>query len=87
MTHRPISFEIACARYPHRFTLEHVPTWARASLGDKYYAPQFRSDREWYENTKFPGELDKAFLQGGCYTTGQTWPRGQWLDAPYQRSA
>ena len=26
---RVISFEQAKARYPHRFTMEHVPAWSR----------------------------------------------------------
>jgi hypothetical protein len=85
---RPISFERACAKYPHRYTMEHVPDWARhRAPGGQFYAPQYRSDREWYDLTKFPGELPKAFFFGGhCYSTGQTWPRGHWLDRPFQRS-
>lgn len=79
------SFEQACARYPHRYTMEHVPAWARQSAPNgKFYAPQFRSDREWYEATKFHGESDFA-TRKHCYTSGQTWPLGQWLDKPYRR--
>lgn len=88
---RPISFEEACRRYVHRFTMEHVPAWAtlpRPVLQTKdkrYYAPQFRSDREWYDATRFKGEEGWFGRGNDCYTTGQTWPLGQGLDAPYQK--
>jgi hypothetical protein len=79
----------ACAQYVHRFTMEHVPSWSRERSRSGYYAPQFRSDAEWYENTLFPGEEKHTALMGThqaiCYTTGQTWPLGQWLDKPYAR--
>lgn len=82
------SFEQACAQYVHRFTMEHVPAWTRVKCSGtaKHYAPQFRSDREWYEHTLFPGEpghpAESARVRW-CYTTKPTWPLGQWLDAPY----
>jgi hypothetical protein len=91
------TFQQACAKYVHRYTMEHVPAWARKPLdrsqlvvnkpadeGD-YYAPQFRSDLEWYENTLFPGEPGHIGRRTHCYTTGQTWPLGQWLHQPYAR--
>jgi hypothetical protein len=82
---RPISFEQAKAQYTHRFTMEHVPVWAilRAPNG-KYYAPQYRSDKEWYDNTLFAGESELATKEA-CYTANQSWPLGQWLDQPYQK--
>jgi hypothetical protein len=71
-----ISFESACNRYVHRFTMEHVPAWAKEVREDgTYYAPHYRSDREWYDNTEFPPVFD------GCYSTGQTWPLGKELTA------
>jgi hypothetical protein len=83
------TFEQAKARYVHRYTMEHVPAWAQSfSTFDgvrKYYAPQFRTDREWYDATKFKGEEGWLGVGSDCYTTGQTWPLGQWLDAPYKR--
>jgi hypothetical protein len=86
---RKISFEQAKARYLHRFTMEHVPAWASSYCtfagARKYYAPQFRTDREWYDATKFKGEKGWHGISDDCYTTGQTWPLGEWLDAPYQR--
>lgn len=88
MKRRP-SFEEACARYPHRYTMEHVPNWAHSTCvfkeGRRYYAPQFRTDREWYDNTKFEDEPGYLGRVGDhyCYTTGQTWPLGKWLDAPF----
>lgn len=81
---RSISFVDACARYVHRFTQDHVPRWALTPIEPgKYYAPQYRSDREWYELTRFPGEPGHLSIGDDCYSTGQTWPAGKWLDAPY----
>jgi len=78
----------ACARYVHRFTMEHVPEWARRGQmpNGRHYAPQFRSDAEWYANTVFPGEpspMAPEFGADNCYTSGQTWPLGATLAAPY----
>lgn len=82
---RPVSFELAKARYVHRYTMDHVPAWARAKAHNgKFYAPQYRSDREWYELTKFHGESELADKKH-CYSSGQTWPVGEWLDKPFQR--
>lgn len=81
---RPLTFEQAKAQYVHRYTAEHVPAWARTPHNGRYYAPQFRNDREWYDNTLFYGESELA-TRKYCYTSGQTWPLGQWLDAPYSR--
>lgn len=55
---RPITFEQAKAQYVHRYTMEHVPAWAREiNPGNgKYYAPGYSTDLEWYENTEFKGE-------------------------------
>lgn len=85
---RPLTFEQACARYVHRYTTQHVPAWARQPAPNgKFYAPQFRSDREWYEHTRFYGEEGHIGRRTDCFTTGQTWPLGQWLDRPYVREA
>lgn len=89
---RPISFVTACAQYIHRFTMEHVPAWAQkphiAGEGlhagkSMFYAPQFRTDAEWYANTKFHGESELA-TDTTCYTSGQTWPMGNWLSQPFK---
>lgn len=91
---RIISLEHAKSQYPHRYTMEHVPNWALVApdalkRGEKvrpgYYAPQFRTDAEWYANTLFPGEGHVGKREEHCYTSGQTWPLGQWLDAPFSR--
>lgn len=95
-----LPFSKACTQYVDRYTMEHVPAWAGTPLdrsqlvvekptdeGD-YYAPQFRTDREWYEHTLFPGEPDYPFKdkrETNCYTTGATWPLGKWLTAPYRK--
>jgi hypothetical protein len=80
---RKLTFHQACAQYVHRYTMEHVPTWARKPAPNgKYYAPHFSTDREWYEKTKFVGESELADKYH-CYTSGESWPKGQWLDAPF----
>jgi hypothetical protein len=83
------TFEQAKAQYVHRYTMEHIPSWARRRPhgADWYYAPQYRTDREWYDNTKFPGEKGHPDYPGSsnhCYTTNQSWPLGQKLTKPYQ---
>ncbi len=80
---RPVTLAQARAQYPHRFTMDHVPAWARQNMGGKFYAPQYRSDAEWYENTLFPGESDLC-TDGACFSMNQTWPLGKWLDSAYK---
>lgn len=86
-TNKRISFKEACEIYIHRFTMDHIPAWAANPMADgKYYAPQFRSDAEWYANTLFTGESGIPHPDWiGCYTTGQTWPLGKSLTRPYKR--
>lgn len=81
-----MSFEEACRRYVHRFTMDYVPSWSQSTVNatGKYYAPQYRSDAEWYQNTVFPPH---SILKNDCYSSGQTWPLGQWLTAPYKKEA
>lgn len=89
------TFANACRMYVHRYTMEHVPKWAAGELGrapgGQYYAPQFRTDQEWYLNTVFPGEAENPHVPDDteqyCWTTGQTWPLGHWLEAPYATEA
>lgn len=79
-----LSFSDARAQYVHRFTMDHVPAWARKVRPDgTYYAPQYASDREWYERTKFPGEPGLPGDCKYCESSGQTWPLGQSLAAPF----
>lgn len=85
---RKITFERAKAVYSNRYTMEHVPPWARTACegNGRYYAPQYRTDAEWYANTTFPGESEWLPHQARhCESNGQTWPLGRWLDAPYKR--
>lgn len=90
MTARPLTLAEARARYVHRFTLEHVPAWARVAhdhteLGAVFYAPQYASDAELYALTIFPGEGDLGPRSRYCESGGQTWPLGQgFLTAPYR---
>ena len=74
----------------HRFTMDHVPAWAREKRGDgSYYAPHFASDDEWLSNTSFAvkadGRLDARFSH--CDSSGLTWPLGDSLTAPYRKGA
>lgn len=94
LSRRP-TLEAAKRLYVHRFTMEHVPHWSRFPVaGGDFYAPQFRTDQEWYDNTLFPGEPGNPQVPDNvrsrqseyhCYTTGQTWPLGQWLKRPYAK--
>lgn len=78
---RKLTFTQACAQFTNRYTAEHVPAWARKPCEGNglFYAPQFASDREWYENTKFHGEPGHFGTRDECFTSGQTWPHGKWL--------
>jgi hypothetical protein len=86
-----LSFRDACARYPHRFTMDHVPAWASVERPDgSFYAPQWASDREWYAATTFPGEPGLHGNAKHCASGPCTWPLGQALAvrfAPGQRAA
>ena len=80
----------ACRMYPHRYTMEHIPEWAKKPCINTitgevsfYYAPQFRTDKEWYENTLFPGEMGEEGHELYCYTLTATWPLGHTLPEPY----
>lgn len=80
---RRISLAAAKAQYPHRYTAEHVPAWAKEPLSlGRFYAPQYASDAEWYENTAFPGEAN-CYAADHCVSNWQTWPHGKWLGAVF----
>lgn len=83
------TFPEAKRRFVQRFTMEHIPKWALRPCNvdglTLYHAPQFKTDREWYDNSKFKGESQLADATH-CYTTGLTWPLGQWLSYPYRFS-
>lgn len=80
---RPISLEEAKGLYIHRFTCEHVPAWAMAqSFHNRYPAPQYATDQEWYDNTAFKGEHAMATATH-CYSLNMTWPLGRTLDEPF----
>lgn len=88
-----MTFEEAKRVYVHRYTMEHIPAWAlqrpcdQGGTETRYYAPQYASDREWFEKTLFPPH--NPFAMGSqdqsCYSARPSWPFGQWLDAPYRR--
>jgi len=80
---RPITLNEAMTRYTNRYTLEHTPEWARKTADNgRWYAPQYASDAEWFERTLFPGEQGIPNRCKHCKSYGQTWPLGEWLDAP-----
>ena len=71
--------------YPHRFTMEHAPAWAREVRSDgTYYAPQYRSDAEWHACTTYPGEPGHLNGRRHCHSGAPSWPLGQALKAPYR---
>lgn len=73
----PPSFEYMKRFYPSRFTMEHVPSWAHQPTSEgKYYAPQYRTDREWFDNVRW-SEIGEATWHN------QSWPLGEWLDKPF----
>lgn len=83
---RSLTFEEATARYVNRYTMEFVPAWSQRPLEPgKFYAPSYRTDREWYDNTVFPGE-SMFCKSGNCHSSGQTWPLGMWLKNRFIKS-
>ena len=76
-----LSFEQATARFGYRYTMEHVPNWAKKPCKNgKFYAPQYRTDQEWYDNTVFPPQAKY------CTQSNESWPLGRWLDTPFSLS-
>lgn len=85
MKSRPLSFTEACARFPHRYTVDHIPAHVRhRQPNGLFLAPQYASDGEWYEKTLFAGESPLANSRY-CHSDGQSWPFGQWLDVQPSR--
>ena len=89
-----LSFEDACKGYKNRFTMEHVPYWATSpwqysAKGPTYHAPHFVTDREWYENSYFPGEENYPFQEnsGGneCFSRNQSYPLGRHLNKRFEK--
>ena len=82
---RPISFEQAKRKYVNRYTMEHKPSWAYAKRPDgvHYYAPQYASDKEWYDNTQFPGEGIVLKTDDHCLSQNPTWPVGRDIKKPF----
>lgn len=79
------TFEHACRVYCHRFTMDHIPAWACQTRQDgKFYAPQYRSDKEWFDNTSFPGEDGHIGRITECWSRNASWPLGQSLDKPFR---
>jgi hypothetical protein len=86
---RPVSFKEALVIGDGRFTLEHIPEWYRRSprrhgVVEMYHAPQFRSDREWYDNTVFFGEAGHYGGPKNYHSLNYSWPLGMWVEKPYR---
>jgi hypothetical protein len=76
----------AQAQYPYRYTLDHMPAWAVPAREDgSFYATQYASDQEWYDNTIFPEEEkgkpahERMTTRGSCYSSNPSWPLGKSL--------
>ena len=81
----------ALAMFVHRYTMEHVPRWAQEPAPNgKFYAPQYASDQEWLERTRFAVTKGGSEFDGRanhCDSADATWPLGQWLDEPFSKAA
>ncbi|MBV5347334.1 DUF1738 domain-containing protein [bacterium] len=82
----------ALAAFVHRYTAEHAPSWSRTPAPNgRHYAPQYLSDREWLDKTRFPithsglGIRLKSGSTIHCESNDPSWPYGQWLDRPFNR--
>ena len=67
------------AMYPHRFTQQHRPDWAKtARPNGQPYKPHFTDDSDWLAHTLFvttkSGRLDKRARH--CQSQ-PTWPEGK----------
>lgn len=81
---RPFTFEEAKLKFDQRYTMEHVPQWAHKPMGNgMFFGPQYRTDREWYENTKFVGEY-AAGQRDACMSCKMSWPLGRSLYQMYK---
>lgn len=78
------TFEEAKRLYVHRYTLNHIPQWARKPCegNGKYYAPHYSTDVEWFNNCKFYGDEGFYGRRGDSQSGDQSWPMGKWLDEP-----
>lgn len=75
----PAAIQAECLRrFPHRYTKEHIPAWAkRPRPNGKPYRPQFATDAEWLASTLF-AVTQKGILDARvdyCEST-PTWPDG-----------
>ena len=66
----------AKAMYVHRFTKEHVPTWAKQPRPDgSAYEPHFASDDEWLANSEFAVTNSGKFdARHRYHISHPTWP-------------
>jgi hypothetical protein len=83
---RSISFAEACRISDgKRYTLEHLPAWSSREVSPgRYFAPQFATDREWYDNTVFHGEPSHYGSETSYHSLNYSWPLGMALDKPYR---
>lgn len=83
---RPLSIDEARRRFVKRFTLNHIPHWAKHKLPNgKYPGPRYESDQHWYATSEFIGfgatGVRKYIREGK-----PTYPVGRFLDAPFTKA-
>lgn len=69
-----MDFEKAKRMFRHRYTCEHIPRWAIAEAKKRrYYAPQYRTDREWFDNTVFTPGSRYCESSNASFPLGNKW--------------
>ena len=81
--YRKLGFALAKLNYARRYTMEHVPFWAKEFKTPPFPAPHYATDREWYENTIFEGQREYIKCDERCNSSNYSWPLGKFLDEPY----
>lgn len=79
-TKRTYSLEQAKALFPHRFTMEHAPSWAKAPAPNgKFYAPQYRTDQAMRAPIPWETEGDEhVFRHEGKLRARVNWTGTHW---------
>jgi len=67
------------ARFTHRYTGEHVPTWVRKGMNNgQAYPLQFKDDNDWLANSYFPMTKEgRLHLRIHHCNSHPTWPNGK----------
>lgn len=82
--------EDARRAFVHRYTAEHTPEWAKNApkgKGEAQYSVQFKSDRDWLENTLFEVNRDGRLRRSATMClSSPTWPNNPELRNPLSPS-